>query len=444
MKSKKGISMKKCASDIFQRITRLYLILMVTLFLMYTGLQGYAGITEAKYRMFLTICGGYAAVMLLLVAESTVIGRRKVRNFRSIIQAMSWVQRMMMIFVMLTWISALTSSYFPQTIIGASRYEGALTITIYCVCFFLVRTYGRIDKALVWAFAAAVSVFDLICLVQLYGGNPLSLYPAGYGYADAYMAYSGAYLGTIGNVDLVAAFLCLVIPAFWVTMLRGYDRRRFLLTVPLILSVFVLVKMHVLAGFVGVFGGAVIASAVVIPMKKHQRRIAGCILLGVLAAMVIVLYFCDFGGMFHEIHCMLHGEFDDAFGSGRLHIWKSVLQKVPEHLLLGTGPDTMIYGGIEVFTRYDAAVGGTIVAQIDTAHNEYLNVLYHQGVPALLAYLGMLAAAAKKWMAGSAEHPQIAVLGTMLLCYFIQAFFGFSMIMTAPYAYIVLALFDKY
>ena len=38
----------------------------------------------------------------------------------------------------------------------------------------------------------------------------------------------------------------------------------------------------------------------------------------------------------------------------------------------------------------------------------------------------------------------LAVLGTMLLCYFIQAFFGFSMIMTAPYAYIVLALFDKY
>ena len=103
----------------------------------------------------------------------------------------------------------------------------------------------------------------------------------------------------------------------------------------------------------------------------------------------------------------------------------------------------MLYGGLEAFTRYDEALGGTIVAQIDVAHNEYLNILYHQGIFALAAYLGALAAAAKKWLRDSGRNALVAVLGTMLLCYGIQAFFSFSMVMTAPYFYLTLALFDK-
>ena len=39
----------------------------------------------------------------------------------------------------------------------------------------------------------------------------------------------------------------------------------------------------------------------------------------------------------------------------------------------------MLYGGLEAFTRYDEALGGTIIGRIDVAHNEYLNILYHQG-----------------------------------------------------------------
>lgn len=116
---------------------------------------------------------------------------------------------------------------------------------------------------------------------------------------------------------------------------------------------------------------------------------------------------------------------------------------MPEHLLFGTGPDTMLYSDIEAFSRYDEVLGGTIVARIDIAHNEYLNILYHQGILALASYLGALIAAAKKWVCGSGQDAVTAVLGTMLFCYSVQAFFGFSMIMTAPYFYLALALLDK-
>ena len=303
--------------------------------------------------------------------------------------------------------------------------------------------YGRISKPLIAAFAAAVTLFDLLCIVQLYGGNPFTLYPAGYCYADAGTAYSGAYLGTIGNVDLVAAFFCLAIPAFWATILRSHEGKRYYLIVPLALSLFVLVKMDVLAGFVGVFGGAIISLVVIIPMEKRIRCYAAWGMLAAAVFAIIVLYCFDFGGVFHELHSILRGEISGAFGSGRIHIWKQVLKAVPEHLLLGTGPDTMLYGGLEAFSRYDESLGGTIIGCIDVAHNEYLNILYRQGIFAAMAYLGTLVAAAKKWLRDSGRNALVAVLGTMLLCYSIQAFFGFSMIMTAPYFYLTLALFDK-
>ena len=167
----------------------------------------------------------------------------------------------------------------------------------------------------------------------------------------------------------------MMIPACWATILRSGDRQRFYLLAPLTLALFVLIKMDVLAGFVGVFGGAAVSVAVIAPMEKRLRRTLAMALLAVALAMLAVVYFADLGGMFHELHAILHGNAEGGFGSGRLHIWKGVLQRVPEHLLFGTGPDTMLYSDIEAFSRYDEVLGGTIVARIDIAHNEYLNIL---------------------------------------------------------------------
>lgn len=416
---------------------------MSSLFLLYPGTQGFGEIAQAKYQMFLLLCGGYTALMLLLLAESALVSGKKHRSLKAVLKGMNWMQRFLALYLLFTWLSALLSPYFPETVIGVSRYEGALTISIYVVCFFLVRAYGRIDRVLITVFGAAVTLFDLLCIAQLYGGNPFTLYPVGYGYADAGVAYSGAYLGTIGNVDLVAAFFCLAIPAFWAAMLRSRDWQRWLLSVPLALSLFVLVKMNVLAGFVGILAGAAVSAVVIVSMSARARRAAAWSLAGFFALALAVLYCVDFGGVFHELLSIMHGEISTTFGSGRIHIWEQVLSAVPEHFLFGTGPDTMLYGGLEAFTRYDEALGGTVVAQIDVAHNEYLNILYHQGIFAAMAYLGALVAAAKKWLRDSGRNALVAVLGTMLLCYSIQAFFGFSMIMTAPYFYLTLALFDK-
>ena len=96
---------------------------------------------------------------------------------------------------------------------------------------------------MLWTLGAVVLLFSMVCLIQIAGYDPFSLFPEGVGYADKGIAYSGAFLGTIGNADLVAAFFCLVIPVMWAAILRLSGKRRFLLLIPLAVSLAVLLCM---------------------------------------------------------------------------------------------------------------------------------------------------------------------------------------------------------
>jgi O-antigen ligase len=424
-------------------LTSVFLCLMAAVFLLYPGTGGYQTIQDAKFTAFCVICGGYAALMGLCALEGMAVGAARPQKPTALLRQSSWAQRMALVYLIFTWLSALLSAYWPETIVGASRYEGALTITLYCVCFLLVSAFGRADGRLLALFAAAVFLFGCLAAAQLRGFNPLGLYPGGCTYFDAGKAYSGAYLGTIGNVDLAAAFYCLAIPLLLVPVCRSKARKRFFLLPPLILSCWVLVRMNVLAGFVGLGCGLLFSLPFLVPCSRAQRRLLlGC-LAGLAAAILLTLRFFDAGsGFLHELHELLNGRAEETFGSGRLHIWQCVAEALPGHILFGTGPDTMLHTGLQAFSRYDAALGKTLVSQIDVAHNEYLNILSQQGILALAAYLAMLADLALRWARQARNDLAAAALGCAAACYCIQAFFGFSMCITAPFFWLTLALLD--
>ena len=158
---------------------------------------------------------------------------------------------------------------------------------------------------------------------------------------------------------------------------------------------------------------------------------------------VAFLYMMDCGtGMLHEAHELLHGNIDPNFGSGRLHIWTEVLRQVPGQLWFGSGPDTMLLTEITSFSRYDSLHDINIVSKIDVAHNEYLNVLFHQGVFALISYLALLGLTIRKWIADGPSNSALGILGAGAAGYCIQAFFGFSMCITAPLFWLLLGLIN--
>lgn len=428
---------------IFENITTFYIVLLLTVFLFFCGTQGYQGIFEAKAKIFFLICGGYIIISFLLALEGVIIGEIKPPPLNVLFKETTWFQRAILIYIILTWISALLSPYGPISILGATRHEGALTITIYGLSCVFASKFGRLNQMLYYIFLTSSVIFSVLCIFQLRGGNPFLLYPEGHNYSGAYVDYAGAYLGTIGNVDAVAAYLAMEIPLLWGIILKKAGSSRFLSIPPLILAIYVLLKMSVLAGIVGVIAGILIPIPILLPLQRKYRRIAW----GVLAASAIVfaalLYAADVGtGMLHEVHELLHGNIDPDFGSGRIHIWGEVLRQIPEHLWLGTGPDTMFLAGLEGFSRYDSIHGINIASQIDVAHNEYLNILFHQGIFALAAYIAILGISLKKWLSSGYSNPMTAIFGSAALGYCVQAFFGFSICITAPFFWLILGLIN--
>lgn len=427
--------------DYRRQLTFWYSVLLLTVFLLCFGSQGYQAISQFKFKVFLCINVLYFAAMVFLTMDELLTGQLKNCTLSSLWRSAGWPQRLAVIYLGFTWLSAVCSPWWPATVLGISRFEGSLSITIYCLSFLLVSTYGQQDRRLLAVLGGSVTLFCLLCLVQMTGFNPFGLYPAGYGYADAGRAYNGAYLGTIGNVDLVAAFLALVIPVFLYALIRLSGRLKWSLLLPLTLAVVVLVHISVLSGLVGAGTGCLL-SLPVAGVRSNKARcslalLVVCVILGGLA----VVFLMDFGGeLAHQTHMLLRGQADYSFGSGRLYIWTQVIERVPERPFLGAGPDTMLCAQFTPFTRYDPELGCTITAQIDTAHNEYLNILYHQGIPSLVAYIGVLAVLVVGWLHISPEDTGAAILGSGVLGYCVQAFFGISCPLSAPFFWLALGM----
>ena len=220
-------------------------------------------------------------------------------------------------------------------------------------------------------------------------------------------------------------------------------RTRFLFFVPLALSLAVLAKAFVAGGILGVSGALLLSVPVLLDGKK-PRRCAWLIVAGILLTAAVSVYFLGgrMGGFLYEASELMHGRWSDDFGSGRLYIWRNVMELVPEHPLFGGGPDTLGLRTDAAFERYDETLGILIHSTIDTAHNEYLNILINQGSFGLLTYVAILMASAVRWLTLARKNLTVAVCGCAVLSYCIQAFFGISSPISTPYLWMALALLN--
>ena len=61
---------KRRSENVFTKLSYVFIVLMLTVFLFWFNSSGYGGITEAKLTMFNTICGGYVILTLILIPAS--------------------------------------------------------------------------------------------------------------------------------------------------------------------------------------------------------------------------------------------------------------------------------------------------------------------------------------------------------------------------------------
>lgn len=424
---------------LFGGVTDVYLALMLSVFLLWPGTDGYTKITAAKYRLFLILTIGYCATNALLYLELLVMRQIRTVPFRELLRAVRPAEWLMLGYVLCSLLSSLLSPWRKDTWLGLLRREGFLTLALYGVIFLLLGRLARPKKWLLDVFGAAMSLCCLLSLWQLAGGNPLGLYPNGLSYSDAGTAYSGAYLGTSGNTDLLAAVMCVAVPAFFY---GAWKLRRHWLLVPLALCVTVSIWMDVSAGLLGIAAGLVLPLPLALGEKK-RRAAAITIGCSLATAFFAILLLPGLPGMLGEAHEILQGRAEDEFGSGRVFIWKNVWQAVKERPLFGGGPDTLSHRITAYFERYDEATNIMRRSGIDTAHNEYLNILANQGIFALLCWLAALGYSAVRFVRTAGEEPAVLICGSAVLGYCMQAFFGISMCLSTPFFLIAWAILEN-
>lgn len=421
-------------------VCSVFLALMASVFLLIFDGNGYTAITTAKRNTFYALTGAFVLALLLTAGlslrrpEDRAALRKQARRQRFLLIALG-------AYLLVSLLCALCSPHPEAVWFGASRKEGFLTQACYVAVCASLLLFARPKAWLLWLFGGALLLFSFVAGWQLLGGNPFGLFPAGQDFYNT----GKKFLGTVGNVSFTAGLLCIAIPLFAVCLLRGRGVRRFWLLLPLAACCWLAVQIRVLAAFVGLTAGWLLALPFVLRLSGRQtaRYFVALLLLGVLGLAALWAFDAK-DGLLHELHALLHGEIDDSFGTGRIYIWRQVLARVPQRLWLGYGPDTMMLEQLTPFSRYDESLGRTVYASIDAAHNEYLNILFHQGIFALAAYLGILGCALGQFLRHARRSAGVAACGTAALCYAVQAMFGISQPLTTPFFWIMLGLIPAF
>ena len=422
--------------------------LFAAFYLLFPGTAGYRDISSAKTYTFFAL-----TALLLGLGLWCLIRDLRCRSLRPL----SVSQIAALAFLALTLISAAVSPLGSKAWYNASAHEAALSVSLYVLLFLIVARWGRPTERLFGVLFWSMAIFCVLCVLQAAGENPLGLYPKGLNYYDGYeIKYSGGYAGTIGNVDFVSAFLAMVTPmlALHTVGQRPRDAWRCWLLAGACLGV--AVWIHVLCGLVGLALGGVICLAVLCPDRLRKWIMLG---IGVLAfAGIAILWFFDLPlGFLHELHEILHGRLQDSFGTGRFYIWRQMLERIPERLFFGVGPDAARFSDLTPFRRlipkavklsleeqsvsYWMVLPKIKLAQITDAHCYPLHILYCQGLPALLSWLTLVGATLRSWYKARANRA-VRLLGGGLVCFLCAMLFCPSSIIIMPFAWLTMGLIE--
>ncbi len=231
------------------KITDIYIKIMLLIFPLWTGFEGYADITRSKFLFFVTVTLLWFFLLIIAYLRTREKPNCGIRPALIIVG----------VYVLFMCLSALFSDYGNAVLLGASRYDGLITLLLYALIFAGVSAYGQAKLNYITYAAVACILCCAVALLQLLNFNPLGLFPEGLDYYDSGILYVGAFLGTMGNTNILSAYLSILIPIFFVFSLTCKEKKlRLLCLKALILALLTLILSGVSGVIVGLFGAAVL------------------------------------------------------------------------------------------------------------------------------------------------------------------------------------------
>ena len=296
-------------------------------------------------------------------------------------------------FVVLTLVAFAFTTERHQSLFGERfQHQGVLTLLMYVGFFALARTLVRDVRRLRQVLAGVVvgaTVVAAYAIVQASGLDPI------WG-PDV---PGGRVFSTIGQPNALAAYLVLALPITLVFVLRrsGAIRWAAIAVAAVLLAAIGLTLSR--GGYIGLAATTPILGWAAVRNHRPSRRLvaAGSGLLVVGALMVAIV---------PDGRAAIVRVWDRAASSAqttadlsvRSHLdeWRVAARITADHPLLGTGPETFP----DEFPRYSRVVLAPERVRyfdqfrVESPHNELLTVASGTGLPALGAYLALLAAVA--------------------------------------------------
>ena len=468
-----------------ETVTDWYITLMLLVYCLWCP-EGFANLEKPKFVFF-------AAVTLLwfvlLIGLSFMGGLPKGFFTPARISAL--------VFAAVCLLSAVLSPFdFSEIIIG-HRYTGLLTQLLLAAILLGVSRFGHCRERHFIAFGISITIFGVICILQKLGINVFGFYPGN----STYYNYP-SFLGTIGNIDTIAAVISLAVPLFLGIYVKTEAAYGKLYLIPLFFSSMILILGGAESALLGVAAVSVVTPAFLIRGMRDLRRtlsgvaaaLAGvalgsfllncvtmssgeltlranpdkslidvCLVLAavfgvaslllrfirkgpsermfrnaaivlavvcVIGALTTVWFWPEESGTLYEASQILHGHFEDYYGSDRIGIWRVTLTNVPEAPLLGGGPGTLYLRTVKVLS-------GGVVARL--AHNVYLQYLVDTGILGLLSYLAVIVTSLFVRRRDQWKPVHIALI-LAALSYAAQDFFNLGVPVVTPFFWIILGL----
>jgi O-antigen ligase len=337
---------------------------------------------------------GLAGVLAPLIAVRWLSGRWSLDEARS--KPMLWA---LLAFVALNLVAAGFATDRQHALIGEKlQFQGLATTLAYAI--FLVAAWttvrsGRRRTLLLWAIAAGAAVAAAYAVIQRLGIDPIWRELS-----------DGRVFSTFGQPNSLAAYFVVTIPLTIALAARRHIVVQIVLTGLVVLEIASLAFTLSRGGFLGA-GAATIVLAVVLVARRRlvfswPGAAMGILAAGILvgSAMAIPQTRRAAGDVVERVTMI--DDVQEASASAHLDQWAVGIAIVSDHVLIGAGQDSYVL----LFGDYRDQVLPADRARVwekyrpESPHNHYLAIAGGAGVPALLAYIGVIGIAVARGVRG--------------------------------------------
>ena len=256
----------KLRNYLLDKFTEIYIFIIIIIFPLWVDSTGFFRILECKYRAYLIIAIMYIVLSLIILIYYYIF--HKVKVFCNL--KLSKVQYTVIAFWVINIVSCIFSPYFSKynLLIGVGRGEGLINISLYCVTFLLISTFGKFRKRYITYFSISSIFINTIAILQYIGFNPLNMYQDGIG------THNVSFMATLGNIDFISAMYCMLLTVSFVAFvfLDENIKYKIIHLISIFMGFFIFIIINVMSGRVAFFALFTLLFPIIITNSKRLYR----------------------------------------------------------------------------------------------------------------------------------------------------------------------------